>query len=341
MLESAGVNAVEEQVYTALVDAPSDTANAIASQLGLSLDETAAVLAALEAKGLLSRTADRVPRYVANPPDIAIEPLILQRQAALQESRRAVDELLRRYRASRKPREAGELVEVVVGKQAVAQRFQQLQRRAKDEVLALVKPPFAIPHDANDTEFDVLRRGVRARAIYERSVLELPGGSPSIARYIAAGEEARVVDELPAKFALIDGSEAFVPLTSDDSATEPTFMVVRRSGLLDALIALFESLWSRAFELDALTPARIPAAAASAISADDAYLMSLLLAGLTDQKIASELGLGVRTVHRRIHDLLGRAGVSTRMQLGWHAARHSWLERYGVPAGRDQRPESR
>ncbi|PZF83081.1 hypothetical protein [Jiangella anatolica] len=57
------------------------------------------------------------------PPDIAIE-------------------LLRRYRSSHRSREAGELVEVVVGRPAVAQRFQQLQRRAEREVLVLVKPPF-------------------------------------------------------------------------------------------------------------------------------------------------------------------------------------------------------
>lgn len=331
MLEAAGVTAVEEQVYGALVDSPADTAAAIATRLGLSLDETIAVLTSLEAKGLMSRTADRTPRFLATPPDIAIEPLILQRQAELHETRRAVDELLRRYRASRRPREAAELVEVVVGRPAVAQRFQQLQRRAEREVLVLVKPPFAIPHEANDTELDLLARGVTARAVYERSVLESDGGSAAIARYVAAGEQARVVAELPVKFALIDGSEAFVPLTPDDPDTEPTFMVVHRSGLLAALIALFESLWERAFELSALT-AHSPDGASPSLPPADAQLISLLLAGLTDKAIAGQLGLSIRTVHRRISALLERAQVSTRMQLGWHAAQHGWLDGY-APAG--------
>lgn len=327
MLEAAGVTAVEEQVYGALVDSPAGTAAAIATRLGLSLDETSAVLTSLEAKGLMSRTAARVPRFLATPPDVAIEPLILQRQAELQETRRAVDELLRRYRASRRPREAAELVEVVVGRPAVAQRFQQLQRRAEREVLVLVKPPFAIPHDANDTELDLLARGVTARAVYERSVVESDGGSAAIARYVAAGEQARVVDELPVKFALIDGSEGFVPLTPDDSETEPTFMVVHRSGLLAALIALFEAVWERAFELSALT-ARRPDGGRSPLPPADAQLLSLLLAGLTDKAIAGQLGLSIRTVHRRISALLERAQVSTRMQLGWHAAHHGWLDGY-------------
>ncbi|WP_116946798.1 helix-turn-helix transcriptional regulator [Jiangella endophytica] len=331
MLEAAGVTAVEEQVYGALVDWPADTAAAIATLLGLSFDETTAVLASLEAKGLMSRTADRTPRFLATPPDIAIEPLILQRQAELQETRRAVDELLRRYRASRRPREAAELVEVVVGRPAVAQRFQQLQRRAEREVLVLVKPPFAIPHEANDTELDLLARGVTARAVYERSVLESDGGSAAVARYVAAGEQARVVDELPVKFALIDGSEAFVPLTPDDPETEPTFMVVHRSGLLAALIALFESLWERAFELSALTAH--PPGRPSRLTPADAQLMSLLLAGLTDKAIAGQLGLSIRTVHRRISALLDRAQVSTRLQLGWYAAQHGWLDGYGPAAG--------
>ena len=128
-----------------------------------------------------------------------------------------------------------------------------------------------------------------------------------------------------------------MPLTPDDPETEPTFMVVHRSGLLAALIALFESLWERAFELSALT-AQPPGDGHSPLPPADAQLISLLLAGLTDKAIAGQLGLSIRTVHRRISALLERAQVSTRMQLGWHAAQHGWLDGYGQAASGQRSP---
>jgi len=42
------------------------------------------------------------------------------------------------------------------------------------------------------------------------------------------------------------------------------------------------------------------------------------------RRFAGRLGLSLRTVQRRIHQLMARAGVGTRVQLGWHAARKGW-----------------
>ena len=53
-------------------------------------------------------------------------------------------------------------------------------------------------------------------------------------------------------------------------------------------------------------------------------MVNLLLAGLSDQAVATQLGLSLRTVQRRLRHLQDLAGVQTRMQLGWYAARHDW-----------------
>jgi len=55
-----------------------------------------------------------------------------------------------------------------------------------------------------------------------------------------------------------------------------------------------------------------------------AHGLGLLLAGLTDQAVASQLDLSLRTVQRRLRHLQDVAGVKTRMQLGWYAAQHGW-----------------
>ncbi len=57
----------------------------------------------------------------------------------------------------------------------------------------------------------------------------------------------------------------------------------------------------------------------------DRRVLGLLLAGLTDQVVAAQLGLSLRTLQRRLRYLMDPVGVQTRMQLGWHAARHGWL----------------
>jgi DNA-binding NarL/FixJ family response regulator len=50
-----------------------------------------------------------------------------------------------------------------------------------------------------------------------------------------------------------------------------------------------------------------------------------MLAGLTDQAIAGKLGIGTRTVQRRVRDLIVTAGVHTRLQLIWQATRSGWI----------------
>ncbi|MGW4840287.1 response regulator transcription factor [Streptomyces globisporus] len=62
-----------------------------------------------------------------------------------------------------------------------------------------------------------------------------------------------------------------------------------------------------------------------ALSPTDRRLLSLLVAGVSDKTIASQMQLSRRTVQRRIQSLMERSDAATRMQLAWHAARHGWL----------------
>ncbi len=59
----------------------------------------------------------------------------------------------------------------------------------------------------------------------------------------------------------------------------------------------------------------------------DLEILSLLLAGLTDVSVAKQLDLGLRTVQRKVKRLMELAGVTTRLQLGWHAYERGWVAR--------------
>ena len=105
-------------------------------------------------------------------------------------------------------------------------------------------------------------------------------------------------------------------------------MLVRSSALLDALYALFESLWERSTPV-AFTPSgalkdgkpgsRVPDAAAK--------LVPLLAAGLNDKAIAHELGISAATLNRRLAELMKSLDTRTRFQMGWRAALDAFPER--------------
>jgi len=57
----------------------------------------------------------------------------------------------------------------------------------------------------------------------------------------------------------------------------------------------------------------------------DARILGLPLAGLTDQAVANQLNLSMRTVQRRVRALMDLVSADTRLQLGFHAARTGWI----------------
>ncbi len=146
----------------------------------------------------------------------------------------------------------------------------------------------------------------------------------AILRDLARGEQIRVADEVPVKMVIVDDTMAMLPLAAERN-TAPESVLVHAGGLLSALTAYFEVAWERAYPLwpnragDDLVEMR-----PGDIDELDSQILALLLAGLTDQALAGQLGLSLRTVQRRIRVLMDKAGVDTRIQLGWHAGRAGW-----------------
>jgi len=101
-------------------------------------------------------------------------------------------------------------------------------------------------------------------------------------------------------------------------------VVVHPSALLEALGALFESLWARAL------PLPLPGeelATEDRPSREEARLLALLTTGLPDVVIARQLGLSYRTYQRRLRELLSRLGAETRFQAGVRAVLLGWIPR--------------
>ncbi len=334
MLDALGLSAVEESVYRLLVAVPSASPADLRERLG---SDPQAALERLEATGLVSRTAGRPVRYVAAPPDVAIEPLVLAQQLRLERVRAETAAIMGVYRSARESRDAGDLVEVVTGAHAIGQRFEQLQRGARHSVSAFVMPPFMTSGDDDSgeeepfrqTELEQLARGVRYRTIYTQDGFAAQGGVEAMLADVEAGEEVRIAAQVPIKLFLVDDALAFVPMTPGDSDQQPGAVVVHPSGLLSGLVALFEQVWERAAPF-ALANERRRAGAGltndQLLDADARRLLAMLRVGFTDATMARHLGTSSRTVQRRISELMQVAGVSTRFQLGWRATTLHWID---------------
>ncbi|NEE49681.1 helix-turn-helix transcriptional regulator, partial [Streptomyces sp. SID8455] len=85
------------------------------------------VLRRLEQQGLAAQSSARPGRWVAAPPGVALGALLIQQRHELEQAELASALLAEEYRAEASEPEVHDLVEVVTGSAAVAQRFHQLQ----------------------------------------------------------------------------------------------------------------------------------------------------------------------------------------------------------------------
>lgn len=326
MLDALGLDNLEEAVYRQLVGAPSANLEELAEAADLDTYAVSAVLSALEGKGLVARASAGQDRYVASPPAVALGALLVQRQDELRRAQVEMTELAGLYRGSVARRDVADVVDVVHGTEAIAQRFAQLQYSAKKCIQALQKPQAAVVtrEDADEAERAAIERGVRHDIVLERSVFDTPGIYETIDSGLEIGIELRVVPTVPLRAFIVDREIALIPLMNNEHNTVQDALLLHPSGLLDAIIALFDLIWNSAPKLVA-TPEGTVETAADRLEPLDTKVLSLLLAGLTDASIGAQLGLSLRTVQRRVRQMMDRARVDTRLQLGYEAGRRGWL----------------
>ncbi|RIQ20722.1 helix-turn-helix domain-containing protein [Jiangella rhizosphaerae] len=324
MFDVLGLGEAEESAYRALVEVPSADVAALAARLGVRPGEAATALASLERRGLAARSSASPEHYVASPPSVALAALVVDRQEELRRAEVEIAALTEAYRRTESDRSVGDVVDVVYGAQAVAQRFMQLQASARSEVLGLTKAEvIAISGEENTAEEAAVERGVRFRVVLERAAFDRPGFAAAAEAALADGEEVRVAPEVPIRLLVVDRQIALVPLVSGESRAVGA-LLVHQSGLLDALMALFEKVWDEAVPLVLGTGGALAERPPSGLTALDARIFGLLLAGLTDQAIANLLDMSLRTVQRRVRALMDVAGADTRLQLGFQAAKRGW-----------------
>ncbi|WP_371795100.1 helix-turn-helix domain-containing protein [Streptomyces sp. NBC_01718] len=325
MLEILGLGQREEAVYRHLVEKGSGAAPELALGLGITEADAAAVLSNLTGRGLAAPSADGPGHHVPAPPAVALTGLVSQRRYELEQAEATTRALAQEYRRATSRATAHDVVEVVVGAKAVRHRFEQVQASATREVLALVSAdPVVVRADEHHVEETTTGRGVAYRVVIERRAMD-DRTAPSLKAAIDRRQEIRVVEQVPTKLLVADGTVGLVPLLP--GSTEPTALVVHAEGLLEVLVSLFEAVWAQARPIVVAYDEAAGAPGELSPDATDLQILSLMLLGLTDPMVAKQLGVGLRTVQRRMRRLMEQTGVGTRMQLGWHVSERGWINR--------------
>ncbi|MER5526091.1 winged helix-turn-helix transcriptional regulator [Streptomyces sp. NPDC002677] len=322
MLDALGISEFDERVYRAYLAKPDRTAREIAEHLRTTPGRIHHAVARLVELGVLRR--ERRGEYRPVSPRTALSALLARRradtEAAFTAVWDAVDDLAGEYRANRLQGDPTELVEVISGEAAVTLRVAELTQSMRTHFWVLDRPPYLGPYSVELEEtftMELLGRGIDIRSVYTPEGLEQPGRFELITRLSGLGEQARILPALPFRLRIMDRRVALVALIG---GRYDKIAVVHQSGLLDAILELFDVYWQRAQPIVSMAPET-----SDQPSTDDLLLLRMLQAGYKDQAIARQLGTSARTVTRRIAAITSRLGLDTRFQLGTEAAKRGWI----------------
>ncbi|MEV4359837.1 helix-turn-helix domain-containing protein [Nonomuraea sp. NPDC049625] len=242
-LEVVGISAFDERVYRGVLASPGITVQELVRRSGESAGRIQSSLSRLRAKGMVSRLWGRSPRWTATNPGAAIRSLVRGMQGELDRLTDTADELEAAFRTVGQGTDEGGQLEVLAGPEEQARWYVRLQQEAKEEVLTFDRPPYVLDYH-NPLQTGLLRSGVRYRTIYVPEAFDHTGALDEVGNLIKAGEEARVLPELPFKMAIVDRWRAVMPLQMDSPLTRG--VLITGSTMVMALVELFERMWREA-----------------------------------------------------------------------------------------------
>ncbi|HEX6358660.1 helix-turn-helix transcriptional regulator [Actinophytocola sp.] len=303
-------------IYLALLDHHTATTAELADRTGRTVEAAARLLDWLRAHGLilranvLAQAGDQDAGWTAADPDRALHGLVLKHEEALLHIRTALPGLQDRFRRSRNTDDVGGVIERLDSWEDVGNRYHQLLRDARGEVLMWDTAPYVVG-ETGPAEQAALDRGVRFRQLCDPRDLS---AEVKAERGAIRGLRARIHPDLPFRGAIADHTAAVI--TMDHESQNTRALLVRPSPLLDGLLMLFETCWSRAVPVAGDT---------DGLTEDEGEVLTLLAAGLKDDVIARQLAITTRTVRRRVQTLLTALQAKSRFHAGVEATRRGWV----------------
>ncbi|WP_406089015.1 LuxR C-terminal-related transcriptional regulator [Streptomyces sp. NBC_01013] len=333
---AAGLDAISGRVLEHLVGVPSAEVTTVAEAAEISPRRAEEALRRLEGALLVIRLEGRPMRWAAGPPRSSLGAVLARRRAQLATAEGILERLQEAYDAASGPR-AAHLIEVLEHEEEVSARYTQLLKQSEVEVLHLAKPPYLTGTEASSGEPGVVT-GVGLRSVYETDGFTDAVSLETALQGTARGGELRLASRLPVKLVLFDRTAALLPVHSD--RPEAGSLVVHSPALVEALAALFESVWAGAtpVSLESRDDWPVPGGAnvpdgprgpagpdVPRVDERTREILRLMATGLKDESIARVLKVSRRTVQKHVTDAGNALGAKTRFQIALRAAGQGWL----------------
>ncbi|HEX6524518.1 MAG TPA: LuxR C-terminal-related transcriptional regulator [Streptosporangiaceae bacterium] len=282
----------------------------------------------LTARGMahaLPHTPAAPATFQAASPELALHGVLADFQARLAELQKLLFEGQRRLAEARsRPVRIGDgspdhLVRILTNRDEIMRTSMHLINSAQRDWMTLETAETAMPI-TDDYPVDAttaLRQNVRIRSIYDTVFIEHPVASRFVEDAVKAGEEARILPEVPMKMQLADARAVLLPLTQN--GTED--LCIADGPIPPAMRNFFEMLWTRGTPFGSTAPADVP------LDKNELLVLQLMAAGKPDEAIAKSMRLHRSTVRRHIRAIAARLDLKnpSRFTLGHAVGRRGWL----------------
>ena len=320
-LEVWGLDDVAETVYRTMLRNPEMDATTLARHLDMTPRRVSTAVTALCEAGLANQEAGVL---VAASPATTLAAMLHTAQTDLEDRRAELDSVRSALAGFAADQMVGQSrswsslpVEVLSAEESFAV-VEDLQRGTTGDIVSS-HPAIHIDVDAPayvDLVESQLANGRRMRGLYPADVVEDPARLAYVRKWAEAGEQVRLV-AAPLPTLAVFGTEVAMVSAVLHEQIGVGRLVVRAPALVAVVADLFEQYWLRAVPL--------PTADPGSSSDGRARILELLVAGTKDESIARQLGLSLRTVRRRVAELMDELGARTRFQAGVEAMRRGLL----------------
>jgi hypothetical protein len=319
-LHLVGLRPGDEQIYRSLLRVSGSTRDRATEATGLTLAELDEVLERFSGVGLVHVSGGVI---TTEPPAEVLGQIIAGESERLHHETQQIDalrDLLPTLVAEhlRSSESHGEGVDIdAVHHVDVTSLLRRLADESTGDLMWFRPDQWRLPvtREVDEMVREQVASGRRSRAIYPARVLE---EAPHVLRSRAeAGEQVRIVAVVSTRISIMGTTAAVI---SDRwGMNTGRRLLVREHSLVGALGSLFENIWERGMAVPGVDPGF------QETQGQRRLLLHQLTRGAKDEQIARTLGVSLRTVRRRIADIMDELGTDSRFQAGVEAVRRGWL----------------
>ena len=257
-LQSLGLTQHDAKVYAALVKLGPSKAAVVVEASGLYEAHVYKALRRLQERGMVTGSSGRSSVFSAVEPEQALTELVEQEQERIRGHGKTVKALSTAFREQKSNNSEPPFLTVMRTRPSARGQWvldlARLYRHARQEILQFARenePSSAVHHRyatiLDDAEFEAIKRGVTVRALVQENLLSNPMEAKRWLDGIRAGEQSRVVNQVPMNTEIIDRHITW--LRPGDLREPGVSYRFNSKAFSEAYAATFEYYWSQGTDL--------------------------------------------------------------------------------------------